>query len=82
MNIALQSYLVIKEEFADKVKTAKTNNKFLGIPITVHAPLLPALDLKPLSIINRGFLRSEKFQCSTNRSATQTAVCICKTIKN
>ena len=36
---------------------------------TVRAPLLPALDLKPLSIINRGFLGSEKFQCNINRSA-------------
>ena len=36
---------------------------------TVRTPLLPALDLKPLLLINREFLGSEKFQCSTNRSA-------------
>ena len=32
--------------------------------------------MKPLSIINRGFLRSEKFHWITNRSVVQTAVCI------
>ena len=52
------------------VSISKTVEKELHISIcTVRAPLLPALDLKALSIINRGFLRSEKFYCITNRAA-------------
>ena len=48
---------------------AHTVDKIWIKSITVRALLLPALDLKPLSIINRGFLGPEKFQCNINRSA-------------